>query len=160
VIAVEELSILKEMTLGELEAGLCAISKPLLLKVLREFDLGIPAATPQDHHLATYAPKIEPSEGEICWSDPAEKIHNLIRAFSPRPGAWSWIDGKTKKMKILRAHLVKDRFGTPGEVLSKEGLVACGEGALQIIEVQPEGKKIMTWGNWLRGVPSFSNFSQ
>lgn len=159
VIALAKIPIPKEMVLGELEKELCAISKPLLLKVLREFDGGIPKAEPQDHSLATYASKIDPLEGEISWSEPAEKIHNLVRAFSPRPGAWTWLDGKTKKMKILRAHLVENRSGNPGELLSKEGLVACGESALQLIEVQPEGKKAMTWNEWLRGVPSFSRFS-
>lgn len=156
VIAVAKIPIPKEMVLGELEAELCALSKPLLLQVIREFDAGIPEAMPQDHTLATYAPKIDPLEGEISWSDPAEKIHNLIRAFSPRPGAWTYLDGKTKKMKILRAHLVENRSGSPGQILSKDGLIACGQGALQVIEVQPEGKKVMTWSDWLRGVPSFS----
>ena len=158
VIATAKIFIPKEMVLGELEAQLCEVSKSLLLKVLREFDGGIPVATPQEHSEATYAPKIEPSEGEICWSDPAEKIHNLIRAFSPRPGAWAWLEGKTKKMKILRAHLGEDRKGTPGQILSKDGFVACGRGALQIVEVQPEGKRAMSWGEWSRGVSRFSHF--
>lgn len=158
VIATTKIQIPEEMVLGELEAQLCAVSKPLLMKVLKDFDSGIPDSTPQDHSLATYASKIEPSEGEIFWNLPAEKIHHLIRAFSPRPGAWSWLEWNVKKIKILRAHLVEDRQGSPGQVLSSDGLVACGRGSLRLIEVQPEGKKMMSWSEWFRGVPNFTHF--
>ncbi len=159
VIAEARIEIPIEMTLSELEKELCNVSKPLLLKVLQEFNDGIPESTPQDHALATYASKIEPEDGEIHWNDAAEKIHNLIRAFSPRPGAWSWLESKGKKIKILRSKLIADAQGTPGQVLSSDGIVACGRGAIQILEVQPEGKKAMTWGDWYRGSHKFSQFS-
>ena len=136
---------------------LCTLSQQLLLEVLQKYERGIPDATPQDHTLATYASKINPEEGKICWTHPAEEIHRLIRAFSPRPGAWSVVGGK--KMKILRAHLVLEKGGIPGKMISKEGLIACGEGSLLLMEVQPEGKKALSWGDYFRGNPSFQGFS-
>ena len=158
VIQSEKIKIPQEMNLGELELKLREVSKTLLLEVLRTFDRGIPDAKPQDHALATYAPKIEPEEGEIFWNDPAEKIHNLIRAFSPKPGAWVWLAPKTKKMKILRAQFIENQNGAPGHMLSKDGIIACGKGSLLLIEVQPEGKKPMAWADWLRGAIGFSCF--
>jgi methionyl-tRNA formyltransferase len=158
VIQSTKIKIPPEMNLGELELHLREVSKPLLLEVLKAFDFGIPNAAPQDHALATYAPKIAPEEGEICWRESAEKIHNLIRAFSPRPGAWVWLEPKSKKMKILRAQWVEGQKGVPGHMISKEGVIACGKGALRVIEVQPEGKKPMVWADWLRGASGFSCF--
>lgn len=158
VIATAKVQIPKEMTLGELEERLREASKPLLLNVLQAFDDGIPNATPQDHSLATYAAKIDPAEGEIDWNQPAEKIHCLIRAFSPRPGAWCWLESNSKKMKILRADLVESSHGKPGEVISRDGIVACGQASLRLIEVQPEGKKAMAWADWLRGASDFHRF--
>ena len=158
VIATAKIEIPDEMILGELEAQLCEVSKPLLLKVLKAFDSGVPDAVSQDHNLATYASKIDPSEGEIFWDLPADKIHNLVRAFSPRPGAWTWLETNVKKIKVLRSNLVEDKHGTPGQLLSNDGLIACGRGALRLIEVQPEGKKAMSWGDWFRGVSNFTHF--
>lgn len=158
VIATSKLEIPIEMTLGELQVALCTLSQTLLLQVLHDFEDQIPDAIPQDHSLATYASKIEPAEGEIKWSEPVEKIHNLIRAFSPRPGAWLWLEPQTKKMKVLRSQLIPDKRGTPGQIISHDGIVACGEGALRILEVQPEGKKIMRWEDWYRGVQNFKQF--
>jgi methionyl-tRNA formyltransferase len=151
IIATTKINIPREMNVDELENRLCEISKPLLLQVLCEFDQGIPPSVGQDHSLATYAAKISPAEGEIVWADSAERIHDLIRAFSPRPGGWTWMDSKRKKMKILASRIVSDIQGIPGEILSQDGVVACGVGALQILEVQPEGKKAMSWSQWYRG---------
>lgn len=158
VIAEVKIPIPIEMNLGELESSLCELSKALLLKVIRDYEHQIPDSKPQDHTLATYASKIDPLEGEIKWSESADKLHNLIRAFSPRPGAWTKIDS-SKKMKILRSEIVSDAQGNPGTILSREGIVACGCGALKILEVQPEGKKVMRWDEWFRGVHNLKNFS-
>jgi methionyl-tRNA formyltransferase len=157
VIATAHVSIPPEMTAGELETSLCALSKPLLLQVLRRYEKGIPPATPQNHDLATYASKIELEEGEIHWNEPADAIHNRIRAFSPRPGAWCWQEPGKKRVKILRSRIV-DQQGHPGALLTRTGIVACGQGAIQLIEVQPEGKKPMSASDWLRGMNGFEKF--
>ena len=153
VITSSKISIPPDMTCGELEAALCELTKPLLLQVLAAYDQGIPPASPQNHDQATYAPKIELEEGELDWTLPAETLHNKIRAFSPRPGAWCWQEKGKKRIKILRSRLI-DRQGHPGQLLAKEGIVACGTQALELVEVQPEGKPRMRGSDWLRGLPS------
>jgi methionyl-tRNA formyltransferase len=160
VIATAKVKILPNMTYGELEAELCELSKPLLLLVLQFFEKGIPPAAPQNHSLATYAPKITAEEAEIRWEKSAEEIHNQIRAFSPRPGAWCWCftaNGEKKRVKILRSMAV-GQTGSPGSVATPDGIVGCGSGSLQIIEIQPEGKKAMSASEWLRGFRSPPHF--
>lgn len=151
VLAVEKMKISPEMNHGELEALLLEMSKPLLLKVIHSYEKGEPQGAPQDHEKATFAPKISTEEGEIRWGEPAEKIHNKIRALSPKPGAWCWVRvGKEKKrLKILRSK-VEVRQGAPGEFFSDA--VFCGQNAIQLLEVQPEGKKVMSGADWFRGI--------
>lgn len=154
VIAEKKILIPDEMTYGELESSLCDASKPLLLDVINRYTFGVPTAVPQDSAYVTYAPKIEPEEGEINWSKPAKFLHCLIRAFNPRPGAWCWIEmnGERKRLKILRAK-VSDRKGSVGEILSpNELLIGCGENSLLVSEVQLEGKPRMSAADWLRGM--------
>jgi methionyl-tRNA formyltransferase len=142
VIATTVLPIPTEMTHGELDKALCDAAKPLLLSVIQKYDQGIPPATPQDSSLATFAPKVEGEQ--IDWSKPATEIHNLIRALSPKPGAWTTVSSgdERKKLKILRTKVVSE----PGR-----GNVPCNPGYLQLVEVQPEGKKVMPAADWLRG---------
>jgi methionyl-tRNA formyltransferase len=160
VIDESRLSIPPEMTFGELEVALCNLSKPLLLSILKAYTRGVPPALPQDSNLVTYAAKVEPEEGKIDWSQSATQLHNLIRAFNPRPGAWCQIrqNGEQKRLKIFRTH-VEQATGTPGQILpTKDFIVACGSGALRIQEVQPEGKARMNGSDWLRGQKSVPIF--
>lgn len=150
VIATAKMHIPIDMTYGELEAQLLRLAQPLLLKVIQQYEQGIPQGEAQNHSEATYAAKISVEEGEIHWDLPAQKIHNLVRALSPKPGAWVWTSQK-KRLKILRTRLIEGA-GSPGVVLNAQGVVACGEGAIQLIEVQPEGKKSMGASEWLRGI--------
>lgn len=145
VIAEAKIEIPEEMTFGELEAALCELSKPLLLSVIKAYSQGIPEAKAQDGSLATYASKISPEEGKVDWSKDSLTIHHLIRGFSPRPGAWCWVDwnGEQKRLKILRAK--------PVQRASSPNIIECGEGAIQILEVQMEGKPKMAAADWLRG---------
>lgn len=141
------------LTYGELEKQLCQLSKPLLFSVLQAYEQGIPAATAQDPAQVTFAAKIEAEEGEIRWTKPALEIHHLVRAFSPRPGAWCWIwiGEEKKRLKILRSFPLPERKGDVGTFFAPEGIVSCGEGSLQLLEVQPEGKKAMPVADWVRG---------
>lgn len=161
IIATAKIAITPNMTYGELEKDLCELSKPLLLVVLQAFEKGIPSAEPQNHALVTYASKISVEEAEIHWEKSAQDIHNQVRAFSPRPGAWCWAElpnGEKKRVKIFRTVVMQER-GEPGRVLSLDGLVACGSNSLKIIEIQPDGKKVMSFSDWLRGFRTFPVFS-
>lgn len=160
VIASARTEILPDMTFGELEAVLCELSKSLLLWVLQAYEKGIPPAEPQNPTLVTYAPKISMEEGEIKWDRPAEEIHNLVRAFSPRPGAWSSIDTGTgkKRVKILKTKVIR-QSGRPGQVFSVDGDVGCGAHSLKILDIQPEGKQVMRASDWLRGQRGLPQFS-
>lgn len=150
-----------ERTFGELQQTLCDLSKPLLLSVIKQYASGIPHAIAQDESLVTLAPKITSEETLIHWDRDAMFLHNLIRALSPRPGAWCWIENQgRKRLKILRSK-VADRSGIPGELLTFEKdtcQVATLRGSLQLLDVQPEGKKPMSVADWIRGSVSPPRF--
>lgn len=149
-----KMAIFPEMTFGELQQALCDLAKPLLLSVIGKYREGIPAARAQDPSLVTMAPKIKPEDTEIHWNRDAVHLHNLVRALSPRPGAWCWIENRERKrLKILRTRLATPS-GPPGSLIAfqKEScIVAAQTGSLELLEVQPEGKKAMPIADWIRG---------
>ncbi len=148
----EKVAIGPEETAGELHDRLAKLGAEVLLQTLDliEKDLALPhpqVGTP------TSAPKIHPEEGKIDWKEPAEKVFNRIRAFSPKPGAYTFWN--EKRLKILRASLVQGNSGQiPGTVLECQKdkiIVACGSDAVGIREIQPESKKGMDVDAFLRG---------
>lgn len=146
-----------EMTHGELEHALALAAQEPLLRVLTQFQEGNVHATAQDASLVTFAAKITPAETEIDWSKDAFRIHNQIRALSPNPGAWTWVEigGQRKKFKIKRTRPLPNQPSTPKQTIllnSKEWLVGCGQGNLSLLEVQLEGKKVLPIGDFLRGL--------
>ena len=139
-------------TYGELSARLAELGALALIEALALLELGRARAEPQDDSLATYAPKVTRETTRLRWSDGCDEVANAIRAYDPRPGAWSVLDGND--VKLFGARRVHDRAGQPGEVLeaSTEGLVvACGSGAVRITEVQPAGTRRMSSIDWHRG---------
>lgn len=145
-------------TYGELEKTLCEIGSKALLEVIHLFEQGNVAQIEQDHNQATLAPKIELEDCEIKWNLPAQTIHNLVRGVNPHPGAWCYVNtgAEKKRLKILSTIVLHDRSGTPGTILStlkKELVVACGVEALQITQLQLEGKKVMSAEELMRGLP-------
>jgi len=100
-----------------------------------------------------YAEKIDPAETRIDWSRPARDVHNLIRGLSPYPSAWFDIDLKSKRerIKALRSTLAEGS-GAPGTLLDDNLTIACGEGAVRLVEVQRAGKRPMGAEDFLRGV--------
>jgi methionyl-tRNA formyltransferase len=156
VLAIEAIPVPDSMTFGELEPLLCELSCKLLFEVIGQFEKGTVVRLPQDHALSTLAPKMTAEEEQIDWRRPAAELHNQIRALSPSPGASCQImlGNDKKRLKIKRAEVI-DRSGNPGAILSfgKEGfIVACGENALRLLEVQLEGKKTMPAGDFIRGI--------
>ena len=103
--------------------------------------------TPQSGE-PTYAHKIDKSEARLDWSLPARNLEAHIRGLSPFPGAWCEIDDRRVKVHLAQ---VVDGQGEPGEVLNDSLTIACGQGALQLLTVQPAGKSRMDVGDFLRG---------
>ncbi len=156
VIAGESIPIPEEMRLEDLELALNDVGRHLLLKVLRQIERGDAIRVAQNHQMATYAPKVEREECKIEWSRPADELHNLIRAVYPRPLAWCRIElrGREVELKIRRSRPLMCKSGATGSILTYEGdrfEVACKKGALQLLELQLEGKRAVTAAEWIRG---------
>lgn len=146
---------------GELEKKLCQVGAEALLNVIHEFAEGNIRRVPQKHEQATYAPKLELEDCQIDWQQSAQSIHNLVRGTNPYPGAWCWVNikGQQKRLKVLKTKVVDNRHGSPGQVLLadiKGVIVACGQQALQIVDLQLEGKKAMPAEELMRGLPKES----
>lgn len=144
-----KISVPEEMAFGELDMKLSEIAGPALMKVIHDYAKGLVKPMPQNHAQATFAPKIRADEERIDWKKPAEEIHNQIRALSPAPGAWSWVEvgGERKRMKIKKSKVVQE---APHP---KDWVIACGRGSLILLEVQLEGKKTLSSDQFLRGMP-------
>lgn len=157
ILAIEAIPVPESMTFGELEPFLCTLSCTMLLNVLDQFEQGTVKKISQDHSLATLAPKLTAEEELIDWSRSATAIHNQIRALSPQPAASCQvlIGNDKKRLKIKKAEIVQGQREPGGTVLhlGKEGfVVACGEGALRLLEVQLEGKRAMSVSDFIRGI--------
>lgn len=149
-----------DTTFGELDNALCETGKKVLLETIHAFEKGSPPRTPQDHSLATLAPKIELEDCEIKWDRPAKELHNLVRGVNPYPGAWCYVlaKGEKKRLKISRSRVVPCEKAIPGTILNADQtkgnlLVAAGDNALELLEVHLEGKKSMTSEDLARGIP-------
>jgi len=140
-------------TAGELHDRLAVVGAALMVRALHDLEQGALACWPQHDEGTTYAAKIEPGETRIDWSRPAREVHNLIRGLSPHPGAWFGIElnSKRERVRALRSTLAGGG-GTPGAVLDDRLTIACGTGAVRLMEVQRAGKRAMTTEEFLRGV--------
>src|SRR5262245_18609151 len=144
------IDILPGDTGGSLHDRLAEIASATLFESLKMLTQAAAPRTPQDNTRATYAHKLKREDGKIDWSDAAEVIERKIRAFNPWPGAFVKFDGRN--LKIFSAAIVPVH-GTPGEILRSENelVVAAGEKALSLCEVQLEGKRRMMAAEFLRG---------
>jgi len=144
-----ETEISPDETAGELFERLAELGADCLEQTLGLFDGGIPEGVKQDEALATYAPMLKKEDGAVDFTLPAQRLHDLIRGTSPWPAAYTTLDGA--RLKLLGSR-VTDGEGMPGELLDgKKLILACGEGALLITEVQPDGGKRMGAEDFLRG---------
>ena len=141
-----------DMTAGELHDALSKTGAALMVEALKALDGGSLDLKPQATDGLTYAKKIDKAETRIDWSLPSKDVHNHIRGLSPSPGAWSEMEagGKTERLKLLRSTLTEGR-GNPGEILDDRLTVACGEGAVRLVEVQRAGGKPAGAEEFLRG---------
>jgi len=138
---------------GELSVRLAEIGALALIEALALLDVDAAQFAEQDHDQATYAPKITRELAHISWDQPAERVARQVRAFDPRPGAWTTLGGRELK---LFGPLPADEWEVdevPGEVVETDPafVVATGDGALQFLDVQPAGRHRMAAKEWLRG---------
>jgi methionyl-tRNA formyltransferase len=141
-------------TAGDLHDALAAVGADLMVRRLDALERRKLNLKPQNKRGMRYAAKIEKAEARIDWDKPPRAVLRHIHGLSPFPGAWCEmaIDGEQVRVKILRCAVVEGS-GTPGEVLDDHLRVACGEGALRILELQRAGKVPMKTEEFLRGTP-------
>jgi len=139
-----------DMTAGELHDALSRLGADLMLRVLAAADRGSLQLTPQPQAGVTYAEKISKNETRIDWEKPWKQVHDHIRGLSPFPGAWFELDGV--RVKVLRSTR-GESSGPPGILLDNRLTVACGRGAVQLVQVQRAGKHPMNADEFLRGTP-------
>lgn len=151
----EHIPISETMTAGDLHDDMMIRGADLLGRALDALERGSLVPTPQPKEGVTYAKKIEKAESKIDWSKSSEDIHNHIRGLSPFPGAWFEIEKnneKKERIKIIRSVLPVDQVASLQNKHEDELVIECGEGAIQLIEVQREGKKPMSAKDFLNGL--------
>ena len=153
VIDIAKTAIGENETAGQLLDRLALLGAELLSSVLSRFTTGPVQGIPQNGEEATFAPMLDKSICPIDWNKTARQIHNQVRGLHPWPVATMELKGQRFKVHETR---VLDRSGKPGEILelTKTGLViACGEGAVEIRQLQAEGGKRMAAPDYFRGHP-------
>ena len=134
----------------DLGRRLASMGADLLVETLAGLVSGKISPEKQNDALATYAPMLKKEDGRIDWKQSAESIHNLVRGFQPWPGGYASFRGQT--LHLWRTKVATDT-GAPGAIVSLKPLVvACHEGALELVEVQLEGRKRMPAADFANGV--------
>ena len=141
-------------TMGELHDALREQGATLLLQVIDKIAAGTAVAEPQDNEQATYATLLDRSMEHIDWSKTAQEVHNLIRGFNPAPSTFTKLPNG-KSLKIWGSKMTDKSSAAAAGTVIETGkhsfFVACGEGVLEITEVQPESKKRMPAQVFLNG---------
>jgi methionyl-tRNA formyltransferase len=142
-------------TAGDLHDRLMTLGADLVVETVRLYARGEAHPQPQNDADATPAPKLFREEGEIDWSQPAERVRRLVHGFSPFPGAWTTWRGET--FKLYRVAQPSDApalpRAEPGTLVLRDdrAFVRCGDGTLELLEVQQAGRKRQDASDWLRG---------
>ena len=139
-------------TYGELQLRLSELGAMALIEALTLMSVGAAKEIAQDSSLATFAPKVTREMANIDWTKSGQEVARLIRAYDPKPGAFTQLAGAD--VKVFGASAVANSSeAEPGTVLlsSDTLIVACGEGAVSISDVQPSGKTRMRSSDWSRG---------
>lgn len=146
----ERLPIPLDLTAGQLHDRMMRVGADLMARALAALARGSLAFTPQSEDGITYAAKITKEECRLDFSGDAMMLHHRIRGLAPAPGAYFEAAGDARRVKILQS-LPASGSGAPGMLIDETGLVACGQGALRLITVQPAGKSAMPIADYLRG---------
>ena len=150
----ERLAITDTMTAADLHDALAPLGADLMVRAMGALARGGLQLQKQSADGVTYAAKIEKAEARIDWQRPAREVLRHIHGLSPFPGAWCEIasEGEPARIKILRCEPASGS-GAPGEVLGDGLTIACGDGAIRILELQRAGKAPMKSADFLRGTP-------
>jgi methionyl-tRNA formyltransferase len=150
-----EMPLAPDMTSVDVFPLLSEMGADLMMETLRGLDRGTITPRPQDHSRATHAPILTREDGRMDFSCPAMTLYNRWRGFQPWPGAWTTLNGKKLAVhRLLPTQLMGVRTADPGSVVIQQGtiFVACGDRTwIELVEIQPEGKRRMTAGEFLRG---------
>jgi methionyl-tRNA formyltransferase len=144
----DRVSIQPDMTAGDLHDALARLGADLMLRAFAAAERGSLSLTPQPEAGVTTAAKINKNETHIDWSKPWQQVHDHIRGLSPFPGAWFEFGGV--RVKALRSTMGEGK-GAPGTVLDGSLTIACGDGAVRLVQVQRAGKQPMAAEEFLRG---------
>ena len=150
VLGVKETSIGDDEYAPELAERLARMGAELLIETLKRWEKGVITPQPQDDAASTYAPIMERQDGLVDWNLPGQEIYNRVRGFSPWPGAYTFFRGK--RFHIHRA-LVTHGQAAPAEMVTRGAVlkIGCGEGLLQALEVQLEGKRATVAEHFVNG---------
>ena len=143
-----------DATAGDMKVVLASRGADLMLEALDALAAGTLAFVPQAEDGVVYAAKIDKAEARIDWTLAADRLHDRIRGLSPAPGAFFEADlGRgPERIKVLRSRLAAGT-GRPGTLLAPGLTVACGTGAVELVEIQRAGKAPMAAAAFLRGTP-------
>jgi methionyl-tRNA formyltransferase len=150
----EQTAISDAMTASDLHDALAPSGAALMVRAMEALERGKMHLSKQSEHGVTYATKLDKAEARIDWAKAAREVLRHIHGLSPFPGAWCEmpLEGKAARVKILRCELA-DGTGPPGALLDDSLTVACGNGAIRILELQRAGKAPMKTKDFLRGTP-------
>jgi methionyl-tRNA formyltransferase len=149
----ERMPIAPDMTAGELHDALAPLGADLMVRALGALERGTLQLTPQSEEGVTYAAKIDKGETRVDWTKSWKAVHDHCRGLSPFPGAWFELPGaQPARIKVLRTTR-RGGSGVPGTVLDDNLTIACGEGAVRLLEIQRAGKQPMKAQDFLRGTP-------
>ena len=143
-----KIKISKDSNFLSLSKELSVLGADMILKSLDSIEKNTENFIDQVEREATYAKKIDKKESKIEWNTEAKNIIAKINALYPNPG--SWFEYKGSRLKIIKAIEVK-KNGKPGEILDKKFTIACSKNAIQILELQKEGKKSVDVSEYLKG---------
>jgi methionyl-tRNA formyltransferase len=152
----ERVAIEPDATAGDLHDRLARLGADLMVRALGAIERGSLTLTPQPEAGVTYAAKIGKDETRIAWARPWQEVHDHIRGLAPFPGAWFELAGEgagdSARVKVLRT-TQGEGAGAAGTVLDDKLTVACGTGAVRILELQRAGRQAMKADEFLRGTP-------
>ena len=152
VLVCERIKIDPEETSGQLFDRVTAVGARVLCETLPAIEAGTLKAEPQAHENASVAPMLSKEMAEFHLTDSADHIHNWVRGMNPWPGAW-FVTAGGKKVKVMECRVAESHGEAAGTVLATKPLtVACGEGAIQLLHVVPEGKKPMDGTSFAAGL--------